>query len=613
MAQLASSKIYGDLVVTNDVSVFGNINLQGTLMGGTVPWNLLSDIPLTFPPASHDNAAHSTNFVPQTTTVTAGNGLTGGGALSGNITLTMGTPGDITHSSANGVTATSHVHAITSINQNLLTTSSPTFVTVNGNLNSVAETYGSRIILERTGGYACKYEIGLPGGLFTIGNASLGTEGNRNFKIDPSGKVGILIPSISSLTYGLEVGGHINLSGDLYGNAKTAIRSTDGWLRLNPDSSFASGTYTPAGLRADGGIASGAYTLTSNEVRADIFRGANSSYYVRPDNTTTAGLFAGKIGIGTTSPSASYMLDVNGNINSTQLYIAGVRKDSIWDAKSTAPDNAEPNQTITSGVGMNFTSTSGNVTIALGTPSSVSSTSTNSVSGTTHSHNLIVNLIESRDTRDDNYQPQDRNKGVYADFRRNTIGGLTDGGTYHGILTFRPYGDAGDNSGGFPHQLAFTENDNIYYRKGTSSTAWNTYKKIWHEGHFTSTNITNWNTAYTHSQSAHLALGTTSATAYRGDHGLVAYNHSQASHAVITQLYSVPNNIAKETNITIPGGSTYTIGTNRLQVYRDGQLQRRDTDGTSKNHDYWEVSTTQIRFNYGIPLGSIVEFRIYPF
>ena len=41
----------------------------------------------------------------------------------------------------------------------------------------------------------------------------------------------------------------------------------------------------------------------------------------------------------------------------------------------------------------------------------------------------------------------------------------------------------------------------------------------------------NANTAYTHSQAAHLALGATSSTAYRGDRGTTAYNHSQAAHA----------------------------------------------------------------------------------
>lgn len=53
-------------------------------------------------------------FTPVTNarTVTAGNGMTGGGALSANITLTMGTPGSITNSSTNAVTSTSHTHAL---------------------------------------------------------------------------------------------------------------------------------------------------------------------------------------------------------------------------------------------------------------------------------------------------------------------------------------------------------------------------------------------------------------------------------------------------------------------------------------------------------------------
>lgn len=55
---------------------------------------------------------HAGNLSPVTTarTVTAGNGLTGGGALSSNLTLTLGTPSDITATSTNSVTATSHTH-----------------------------------------------------------------------------------------------------------------------------------------------------------------------------------------------------------------------------------------------------------------------------------------------------------------------------------------------------------------------------------------------------------------------------------------------------------------------------------------------------------------------
>jgi len=47
----------------------------------------------------------------------------------------------------------------------------------------------------------------------------------------------------------------------------------------------------------------------------------------------------------------------------------------------------------------------------------------------------------------------------------------------------------------------------------------------------TSSKITNWDAAYTHSISAHLALGTTSTTAFRGDYGNTAYTHSQTAHA----------------------------------------------------------------------------------
>ena len=47
------------------------------------------------------------------TKITAGNGLTGGGTLAANRTITLGTPSTLTASTANEVTASSHTHAIT--------------------------------------------------------------------------------------------------------------------------------------------------------------------------------------------------------------------------------------------------------------------------------------------------------------------------------------------------------------------------------------------------------------------------------------------------------------------------------------------------------------------
>ncbi|WFF38032.1 phage tail protein [Moraxella nasibovis] len=48
----------------------------------------------------------------QSTTITAGNGLTGGGNMTANRTVALGTPSQITASTTNSVTATSHTHAI---------------------------------------------------------------------------------------------------------------------------------------------------------------------------------------------------------------------------------------------------------------------------------------------------------------------------------------------------------------------------------------------------------------------------------------------------------------------------------------------------------------------
>ena len=60
----------------------------------------------TFIGALSGNASSATNL---SRSILAGNGLTGG-ALSADRTLTLGTPSDITATSANSVTATSHTH-----------------------------------------------------------------------------------------------------------------------------------------------------------------------------------------------------------------------------------------------------------------------------------------------------------------------------------------------------------------------------------------------------------------------------------------------------------------------------------------------------------------------
>ena len=54
----------------------------------------------------------ATGVVPMERTITAGNGLTGGGTLNTNRTISLGTPGTLSGATTNNVTSTSHTHAI---------------------------------------------------------------------------------------------------------------------------------------------------------------------------------------------------------------------------------------------------------------------------------------------------------------------------------------------------------------------------------------------------------------------------------------------------------------------------------------------------------------------
>lgn len=90
----------------------------------------------------------------------------------------------------------------------------------------------------------------------------------------------------------------------------------------------------------------------------------------------------------------------------------------------------------------------------------------------------IASSIYSNDSRAINYLPQDRNSGVYFDFKSNSTDGLNDSTTYHGIMTFRSYGANNDFTGGLAHQLAFTDNGNIWLRSGSNAT-WFSWTKIY--------------------------------------------------------------------------------------------------------------------------------------
>lgn len=86
--------------------------------------------------------------------------------------------------------------------------------------------------------------------------------------------------------------------------------------------------------------------------------------------------------------------------------------------------------------------------------------------------------LQSHDTRSTNNTPAQFSRGARFEFKQNSTDGLSNGGTYHGILHFKPYGGTTDFSGGQTHQLGFTDGGNLYMRTSTSSSAWGSWKLI---------------------------------------------------------------------------------------------------------------------------------------
>lgn len=86
--------------------------------------------------------------------------------------------------------------------------------------------------------------------------------------------------------------------------------------------------------------------------------------------------------------------------------------------------------------------------------------------------------LQSHDTRSTNNTPAQFSRGARFEFKYNSTDGLSNGGTYHGILHFKPYGGTTDFSGGQTHQLGFTDGGNLYMRTSTSSSAWGSWKLI---------------------------------------------------------------------------------------------------------------------------------------
>jgi hypothetical protein len=92
--------------------------------------------------------------------------------------------------------------------------------------------------------------------------------------------------------------------------------------------------------------------------------------------------------------------------------------------------------------------------------------------------------VSTSDLRSTALTPGYFGQGLNTVFMANSTDSLSDGGTYHGVVQFQQWSDS---SGGGAHQLAFTDNNNIWHRGSSGGlTTWSSWDRLLDSGNYSS-------------------------------------------------------------------------------------------------------------------------------
>jgi hypothetical protein len=349
----------GEFRIRNGTTIRLRVNNSGTVTA------------TTFSGALDGNAATATTATNCSRQILSGNGMDfTGGQLNTDRTITLGTPSTITGSTTNSVTTSSHTHALTvnlgvtggttagpiitsSAGTNatiptasgtasgVVTTGNQTWAgtkTFNGEIRAFEDIADGTIVTRTRFGRDASQYAGFYGNSSRNVLMSVSTTTNpKNFQIRVAGD------TTGTFTFGRDgILSATTFSGALSGNAATATTATNA-NKINRNSILASNT---GSFRVLLGAAS------NNAGFQDCFVVTDASrlFYQPSSNTLTCGTFAG------TATNCS--------------------------------------RQILSGNGMDFTGGQLNTdrTITLGTPSTITGSTTNSVTTSSHTHALTVNL-----------------------------------------------------------------------------------------------------------------------------------------------------------------------------------------------------------------------------
>lgn len=199
------------------------------------------------------------------------------------------------------------------------------------------------------------------------------------------------------------------------------------------------------------------------------------------------------VGIGTTSPARK--LDVIGSTGTTDLYINGIRLYKGTDG----PLHVDGSLAVTGSITATelFTELSStddtNLSITIGgttktiadlhaTSATAASSAGTALMAVTATTATSATRLDSQDIRDSGFVINEFASGLQVAYISNSTDSLSDGGTGHGVLNFKPYGPETDHSGSSYYQLGFTDNGNIWYRNtsksGSSTPVWGSWRKL---------------------------------------------------------------------------------------------------------------------------------------
>lgn len=207
------------------------------------------------------------------------------------------------------------------------------------------------------------------------------------------------------------------------------------------------------GLSANGGFGTAGHVLHSN---------GTATYWAADDQGVTSvdtgnGLTGGTI---TSTGTVSILANTGIVANSTGAFVNSAYIATISSNNTTYVNGkTEGNLNVNAAAQLTTARTIGDV----------------SFNGTA---NIVPERITYKDTRASNYNPF-THIGATLHLKTNTTDSLSDGGTYHGVLDLAHWSDS---SGGVNHQLGLTDNNNLYIRASSNSTAWTAWSRLYKEG-----------------------------------------------------------------------------------------------------------------------------------